>query len=306
MKELVPQKAQTTSQTIIDNVYNSMSRELKDKCNEINNILRSINQHSLLKFWEIGKIIYEIESDKDKFDSKAVKKISVVTGIKSVLLYKFRHFYTFWPSKEQVQALIDKYSNWLNWKHVNYALQILDKKKSEEFLEESFSNKLTTDEMWSLLKNKYTSQTTPRGPRKAKKFDSFLKFIINVHNKLKQLYNTVQRNWLSEQGFESFIENLPKDEITENVLDKINETMTVASQLRSVLDLVYNNLEFLYEQCKNANTETDTTSNPNIVAKEELKEQLSNKSKSGEQGEEEEETKESAPKPKKIKRKLLY
>lgn len=305
MKELLPQKAQNTSQTIIDNVYNSMSKELKEKCNEINNILKSINQHSLLKFWEIGRIIYEIESEKDKFDSKAVKKISIVTGIKTVLLYKFRHFYTFWPSKEQVQALIDKYSNWLSWKHVNYALQIMDKKKSEEFLDEAFTNKLTADEMWSLLKNKYTSQTTHRGPRKAKKFDSFLKFIINVHNKLKQLYNTVQRNWLSEQGFEAFIENLPKDEITESVLDKINETMTVTSQLRSVLDLVYNNLEYLYDQCKNADAETDSeSSNPNTVAKEELKEQLSNKNKLDEQDEEED--KGTASKPKKIKRKLLY
>lgn len=119
--------------------FSSFSRARK-------NVAKSINSELIATYWEIGKLIVEVESS-SKFDHKSSRQLilnlssqltkELGSGFSRANLFNMRKFYTEYPN---VQTL----SGQLNWSHYCELLLIEDKQKR------AFYEKETENSTWSV------------------------------------------------------------------------------------------------------------------------------------------------------------
>jgi len=108
------------------------------------NVAKSINSELIATYWEIGKLIIEVESS-SKFDHKSSRQLilklssqltkELGSGFSRANLFNMRKFYTEYPN---VQTL----SGQLNWSHYCELLIIEDKQKR------AFYEKETENSSW--------------------------------------------------------------------------------------------------------------------------------------------------------------
>ena len=100
------------------------NKEYKQLLNTLKNLW--LRQHPLDRYWEVGRMLNELGGP--AFYKVLIRKVITDTQINYTTLYNCRRFHSHWPTRTQLQGLID---NHVLWSHVLSLLQkwITDKER---------------------------------------------------------------------------------------------------------------------------------------------------------------------------------
>ncbi|MBQ9071662.1 MAG: DUF1016 family protein [Bacilli bacterium] len=135
---------------LIDNKkFNPIFKEIRSLIlNSKNNIYRTVNNEMLNLYWNIGKIIMEIQKGKERtnYGDMILEKLSLKLtkefgrGFSVINLRRMRKFYSLFPIRSTV-------SNELSWSHYLEIIKIEEESKRNFYLKETINSRWSVREL---------------------------------------------------------------------------------------------------------------------------------------------------------------
>jgi hypothetical protein len=185
------------SSSVVESI--SLTKDLEEKINDIKNIFNGIFDYTLIKLWEIGRIVDEIVVDKTgRYGKQPLTKISLVIFSQKNPSYlsKILKFYRLFPYKLLNWAVTKRMKETkrkLTWTHVVWLTTLPTTKDVKFFLKKIFQEDLTPAKLSDEIR-KYCHREPKAAGRKLsvpKSFSDHLDHILKFTNNYIKLSEQV-------------------------------------------------------------------------------------------------------------------